>query len=260
MATAAATVIVSFCLLYVFHVCIEFWRALRSINNHPGYRTLLAQSSVLANFLKPIPGIALGPNHLFANKHRVFEQFGGDIISAVSAWPQTTTLILADAAAIKSPIQRNNKMVWDETVKIMESLFDDLWSDKNIIITDHCLELVVPERALNLTQRLRNVKLAFEELERYMLEMVKERQAEKKEARYDLFSSLLDANEADSDEAKLSVSELIGTFFEPAFACNEMTKRKVISSSSWSLGMSVFYETLRMFPPVKYFYVLEKCA
>ncbi|KAG6918711.1 hypothetical protein DXG01_012196 [Tephrocybe rancida] len=234
----------------------------------------------------------------------VFELFGMDIISAVSAWPQTTTLILADAAAIKEvstsrsrfpkPVQhytvltffgrnivasegeewkkyrkisapafsdRNNKMVWDETVKIMDSLFDDVWTGEDTIVTDHCVEvtlpialfvigaagfgrtiswkdddtipaghqltfknalhivttdvflkLIVPERALGLTQRLRDVRLAFDELERYMSEMIQQRQtAAKKEARYDLFSSLLDANDVDSEEAKLSVSELIGT-------------------------------------------------
>lgn len=50
-----------------------------------------------------------------------------------------------------------------------------------------------------------------------MTEMIEERQAaERKEARYDLFSSLLDANDADSDEAKLSVSELIGMLSTPS--------------------------------------------
>ncbi|KAG6845908.1 hypothetical protein H0H87_000714 [Tephrocybe sp. NHM501043] len=105
-------------------------------------------------------------------------------------------------------------MVWDETVKIMDSLFDDVWGDRDVIVTDHCVEvtlpialfvigaagfgrtiswkdddtiptgrqltfkdalhivttdiflkLIVPERALGLTRRLRNVRLAFDELE-----------------------------------------------------------------------------------------------
>lgn len=44
-----------------------------------------------------------------------------------------------------------------------------------------------------------------------MLEMIQSRQkATEKEERYDLFSSLLDANDLDSGEAKLTVSELIG--------------------------------------------------
>lgn len=44
-----------------------------------------------------------------------------------------------------------------------------------------------------------------------MSEMISNRQNSEKEERYDLFSSLLDANDADTGEAKLTISELIGT-------------------------------------------------
>jgi hypothetical protein len=43
-----------------------------------------------------------------------------------------------------------------------------------------------------------------------MLEMIRDRQASKKEERYDLFSSLLDGNDEDIGDAKLTESELIG--------------------------------------------------
>lgn len=46
----------------------------------------------------------------------------------------------------------------------------------------------------------------------YMLEMIDNRRnAEKKEERYDLFSSLLDASEEDDGPAKLTDRELLGT-------------------------------------------------
>lgn len=46
----------------------------------------------------------------------------------------------------------------------------------------------------------------------YMSDMIKERrESEKKEERYDLFSSLLDASEAEGDgELKLTDTELMG--------------------------------------------------
>jgi cytochrome P450 len=49
-------------------------------------------------------------------------------------------------------------------------------------------------------------------VQRYMLEMIAQRrQAEKKEERYDLFSSLLDASDAEADgSVKLNESELLG--------------------------------------------------
>ena len=69
--------------------------------NHPGYRTLLQQPSLLAMFLPPTPGIAPGRNHIFLNKHKstsflvldnhvadatdiAFEYYGWDIISLVT--------------------------------------------------------------------------------------------------------------------------------------------------------------------------------
>lgn len=47
-----------------------------------------------------------------------------------------------------------------------------------------------------------------------MIEMIEERRgSEKKEQRYDLFTSLLDANEEESDGiTKLSDSEVMGSF------------------------------------------------
>lgn len=97
------------------------------------------------------------------------------------------------------------------------------------------LKAIYPDWVIKLgpTERLRNVKLAFDELEvraciravylatdgllytqSYMLEMIhKRKNAEKKEERYDLFSSLLDASEEEADgQAKLTDRELLGQF------------------------------------------------
>lgn len=82
-----------------------------------------------------------------------------------------------------------------------------------------------------ITKRLKNFNVAYQELEvgslfflrsemptsslqRYMEEMIQTRKgAEKKEERYDLFSSLLDANEDELDgKTKLSDSELMGNY------------------------------------------------
>ncbi|KAF8070554.1 cytochrome P450 [Lyophyllum atratum] len=359
-------------ILYILQRFLEYWRATRSIQ----VQDVVCSKQRGGELSPPIPGITPGANHLFLHKHNMYEVFGCDIHSAVSAWPTpTTTLILADAAAIKEvsssrsrfpkPVHhyailaffgrnivasegeewkkfrkisapafsdRNNRMVWDETVKIMNSLFEDVWGSQAIITTGHCVEvtlpialfvigaagfgrkiswkdddslppghqltfknalhivttdiflkLIVPDRALGLTKRLRDVKLAFEELERYMSEMIRERQHSKNEQRYDLFSSLLDANDIDSGEAKLTVSELIGNIFIFLVAGHETTAhtlcytfamlalypdeqetlyqhiQSLLSSGKaptyetmplFTQSMAVFYETLRMFPPV----------
>ena len=40
--------------------------------------------------------------------------------------------------------QRNNKLVWDETTRIMMDLFDNVWGDRSEIVVDHCLHVTLP--------------------------------------------------------------------------------------------------------------------
>ncbi|TFY50345.1 hypothetical protein EVG20_g11573 [Dentipellis fragilis] len=139
---------------------------------------------------------------------------------------------------------------------------------------------------MGLTKRFRHVRDAFKELELYMLEMISSRRsAGKKEERYDLFSSLLDASEDTSDGgAKLSDSELVGNIFVFLVAGHETTAHTLcftfallalypeqqeclyedierqmpapmrlptyeeMGQFTWS--MAVFYETMQMFPPL----------
>jgi len=42
--------------------------------------------------------------------------------------------------------QRNNKLVWDETTRIMMDLFDNVWGDKAEIVVDHCVDITLPVR------------------------------------------------------------------------------------------------------------------
>ena len=36
--------------------------------------------------------------------------------------------------------QSNNKLVWDETIKIMNGLFNDVWAGKDVVSLDHIAE------------------------------------------------------------------------------------------------------------------------
>ena len=44
--------------------------------------------------------------------------------------------------------QKNNKLVWDETVRIMMDLFDNVWGDRSEIVVDHCVDVTLPVRSL----------------------------------------------------------------------------------------------------------------
>jgi cytochrome P450 len=40
-------------------------------------------------------------------------------------------------------VKRNNKLVWDETVAIMNDLFDNVWGNKEVVTVDQCLDLTL---------------------------------------------------------------------------------------------------------------------
>lgn len=104
-----------------------------------------------------------------------------------------------------------------------------------IVSRDMYTKVALPAWLISIapTKHIADVKVAFEELEvswpliapcrpthngylqQYMHEMVNgRRNAEKKEERYDLFSSLLDASDTDSDgKMKLTDQELLGKRF-----------------------------------------------
>lgn len=43
-----------------------------------------------------------------------------------------------------TPQQPNNRLVWNETVSIMNDLFTNIWGDKKEVVLDHALEITMP--------------------------------------------------------------------------------------------------------------------
>lgn len=44
--------------------------------------------------------------------------------------------------------QRNNKLVWDESLLIMEDLFQNAWGDQDEVVLDHCVSVTLQVRIL----------------------------------------------------------------------------------------------------------------
>ena len=59
--------------------------------------------------------------------------------------------------------QKNNKLVWDETNRIMDDLFDNVWGDKSEVVVDHFLEITLSVRSfahnLLMSQHLHQIAL-----------------------------------------------------------------------------------------------------
>ncbi|KAI0642624.1 cytochrome P450 [Trametes meyenii] len=261
--------------------------------------------------------------------YKILLAFGPNLVASENdEWKRQRRLV---APAFS---ERNNKLVWDETVRILYDLFDNVWGDTDTVDVADIKDLTVPitllvigvagfgrritwtedavappghqvtfKDALNVVSRnlflqllfpqwmlrwgtptMRRFHTAYAELGRYMREMiVARRTAEVKEERYDLFSSLLDANEglAESGE-KLTDTGLMGNVFIFMVAGYETSAHtlayafillalypdeqeklyQAIKSvlhdghtpgyeefSTFSYSMAVFNETLRLFPP-----------
>lgn len=230
--------------------------------------------------------------------------------------------------------EANNKLVWEETMKIMQELVHDVWGDEEIstsenvldvtlaisqfiigiagfgrnmswqkestipaghnmtfrdALSDTCdgalIKILLPRLAMGLTARWRHVRASYDEFEvslLYMLEMIRDRRtSHEKEERYDLLSSLLDANEG--DVSYLSESELMGNIFIFFLAGHETTAHTLAYAFTmlalypdeqeklyrhvnsiipdnqiptyetlplFTYSLAVFNETLRMFPVV----------
>jgi hypothetical protein len=41
-------------------------------------------------------------------------------------------------------VQRNNRLVWDESLKIVQELFDGSWADQDVITVNHAIEITLP--------------------------------------------------------------------------------------------------------------------
>ncbi|KAI0656897.1 cytochrome P450 [Cubamyces menziesii] len=303
------------------------WDVLTAVNAFPspGISYYIADAAIIKEIL--------GARARFPKPPEIYEPltaFGSNILVTEGEVWKRQRKIAAPAFS-----ERNNRLVWDETIRILEDLFHNVWEDKDVVEVDHVLDITVgitllvigvagfgrriswiddgiappghsvtfkdalykvshdlflkiifPPWLLRIgTPRMRKYIQAHTELDAYLKEMVQNRRsAEVKEERHDLFTSLLDANEDETDhEAKLTDSELFGNIFIFLVAGYETTAHTLayaliflalypeeqekfyqnINSilpsdraptydefGSLSYAMAVFHETLRHFAPV----------
>jgi hypothetical protein len=87
--------------------------------------------------------------------YTVLSVFGSNIVASEGEQWKRYRTVTAPAFSevcnrlLKSPFsqcdpQRNTRLVWDETIRIMFDLFDNVWGDSPEIVLDHCVEITLP--------------------------------------------------------------------------------------------------------------------
>ncbi|KAH9998676.1 cytochrome P450 [Russula vinacea] len=72
-------------------------------------------------------------------RYEVLAVFGANIVASEGEQWKKYRRIAAPAFS-----EKNNKLVWDETIQIMVDLFDNVWGDRSEVVVDHCLEITLP--------------------------------------------------------------------------------------------------------------------
>ncbi|EJF58406.1 hypothetical protein DICSQDRAFT_128844 [Dichomitus squalens LYAD-421 SS1] len=123
-------------------------------------------------------------------------------------------------------------LVWDETAKVLDNVFQNVWGDRDAVKLDNIMDLTVPGTPVML-----HFAAAHDELMAYLHEMVAARRAaEVKEERFDLMSNLLDVNEDGTDSmAKLSDSVLTENVFLFSVAGYEQDEQEVFCQNRQSV-------------------------
>ncbi|KAH8119953.1 cytochrome P450 [Phellopilus nigrolimitatus] len=234
------------------------------------------------------------------NNKLVWDESSRIVSEMIETWgPNQDTVEVDHVVSITLPIALmiigsagfGQQVSWDEDMVVPAGHKMSFRTALSTVCKDLFLKLLVPNWASGLTQRYRNIYTAFDELQLYMEEMIKERQsASNDNSNHDLFSNLIQASEESILGHKLSPEELMGDTFIFLVAGHETSAHTLAFTFALlalyedeqellyqqlketipegrvptyedmpllTRSMAVFYETLRLFPPVN---VIPKVA
>lgn len=81
--------------------------------------------------------------------YKVLLAFGPNLVASEGEeWKRQRRLV---APAFS---EKNNKLVWDETVRIVYDLFDNVWGKEDTVVIDNITDLTVPVCGLHTVARL----------------------------------------------------------------------------------------------------------
>ncbi|EJD03717.1 cytochrome P450 [Fomitiporia mediterranea MF3/22] len=175
------------------------------------------------------------------------------------------------------------RVAWNEDLAVPEGHKMSFRTALSVVCKDLFLKIIIPRWASGLTQRYHNIHTAFNDLQVVISKSYRKRTPLDDASHSDLFSNLIRASEAEEESKSLSAEELMGDTFIFLLAGHETTAhtlaftfallalyqneqeqlyqqiRTIIPEGQEPVyedmhlltrSMAVFYETLRLFPPV----------
>ncbi|EJF57962.1 614/534 cytochrome P450 [Dichomitus squalens LYAD-421 SS1] len=163
---------------------VAFQRVARSVDNWPGFRTVFSDRTVLFPFsvrgLSPGPAWTINSKYAEFARHgwdvitgvrrapvtkltRSTPRPEQEIMGARARFPKPTSsyALLATFGTnilvtegdewkrqrkIAAPAfsEKNNRLVWDETAKVLDDVFQNVWGDRDVVELDNIMDLTVP--------------------------------------------------------------------------------------------------------------------
>ena len=91
--------------------------------------------------------------------YQVLSLYGSNIVASENEeWRRTKKVVAPAFSEVSHPskcktefsssqsdiiLKRNSRLVWDMSVRVVESLFNEIWKDKDVISVDHFPEITV---------------------------------------------------------------------------------------------------------------------
>ncbi|KAJ3568392.1 hypothetical protein NP233_g5745 [Leucocoprinus birnbaumii] len=162
----------------------------------------------------------IGPSFSERNNHLVWNEATRLVLELMEKWGKEQTVAISDSRDITFPL---TLMVFVSAgFGARSSWNDDLVSKNHVMTFQTALRVLVsgllhkvifPEWMSKFSRNLRDIKVAFHEIQSYMGEMIVERRHQDLQEKHDLLSDLLRAESGENSEESLSDQEILGNMF-----------------------------------------------
>lgn len=162
----------------------------------------------------------IGPSFNERNNRLVWDEATCLVSELMDRWGEQQVVTISDSRDVTFPL---TLMVIASAGFGVRSSWEDSAVSKNhamsfqtalrVLVSGLIHKAVFPAWMLNFTKKLREIKVAFDEVQGYMGEMIQERRHQDLEEKHDLLSNLLRGENVDASGESLTDQEILGNMF-----------------------------------------------